>query len=53
MDLETQVQVKEAQLEMFSKLENREELTWANAELKRYYLFVEDFWRQKAGDEMV
>lgn len=39
VDLEAQVQMKEAQLEIFPTPESQEELNRVTTELKRYYLF--------------
>lgn len=46
--LEDIIQVKEAQLEIDPKLENRAQLSKAEAELKRYIKMEEEFQMQKA-----
>lgn len=43
VDLEDQVRIKETQLEIFPTQENREELNKGNAELRRFYLYEEEF----------
>lgn len=47
--LEYHVQAKEAQIKLFPTPGNREELNRVNVELKKCYLYEEEFCKQKLG----
>lgn len=49
VNLEEWVCIKDAQLEVYPTPKSREELNRANAELRKFYLYGGEFWKQKVG----